>query len=202
MSHKSDTNGVMTRPKLDGPVSEGGLENSRSILNNFVTSKLASPLRKRKADFQSDSLTRAKIKFHFNLFQLALISMCPCVSWRSLSLKRYLLMKGKEKLFFQLDILNYLKKMQLLDLLGYILLDADENIIIQFLSKPSISLAQRTDIYERINKINNVDTTEINELYSAIQRLTNNQNKTDIQKRLFHLTRSEMGLWIKRMKDL
>ena len=124
------------------------------------------------------------------------------MSWKSLGIKSFLLGKAKEKLFFQLDVLNYLKKMQLIDLLGYTFLSPEENTILQFLSKPSISLAQRTDIYDKINTLNNVGMKEVDELYNAIRHLYDNKNKSEMQKRLFSLTKSEMGMWIKRIQEL
>lgn len=127
--------------------------------------------------------------------------ICPCASWKKLKKKKNLLKKAKEKLFFQLDILNFLKKMQLIDLIDYVLLEPEENTILQFLSKPSVSLAQRTDIYDRIHQINNVELKEVDELYDAIKKLKNKKFKNEMQKRLYNLTKSEMGLWIKRIKD-
>ena len=165
--------------------------------NNFISqgkAKKFSDLAKMKS--------RTRINFHFNIVELFIITACPCCIWKSLSVKRHLLAKAKEKLFFQLDVLNYLKKMQFLDLLGYSLLEPEENTVLQFLSKPSISLAQRSDIYDRINKINNVNSQEIDEVYSAIKTLSKNKEDNQMRARLYNLTKSEMGLWIKKIQDL
>ena len=142
------------------------------------------------------------INFHFTFFELVLLYVCPCLSWKNFTNKKNLLNKAKTKLFFQLDVLNYLKKMQLLELLTYALLDPEESIILHFLSKPSISLAQKSDLFEKINKVNAVNSKEVNELYTAMKDLEERENKTEMQKRLYNLAKSETGMWIKRVQNL
>ena len=178
-------------------------------MNNFMpienqSSAKTTKIAKSKFYEQSirlEQMAYNQINIHFNIFHLIVNSVCPCVSWKKLKVKKYLLGKAREKLFFQLDVLNYLKKMQLLELLVYALLEPEENTILQFLSKPSISLAQKTDIYDRIHQTNNFDFKEIDELYTAVRKLASKSDKTEMQKRLFNITRSEMGLWIKRIKE-
>ena len=92
--------------------------------------------------------------------------------------------------------------MQLLELLTYALLDPEESIILHFLSKPSISLAQKSDLFEKINKVNAVNSKEVNELYTAMKDLEERENKTEMQKRLYNLAKSETGMWIKRVQNL
>ena len=139
------------------------------------------------------------IQFRFNLIELMFIIICPGCPWRRLKLKGILLKKARKKFFFQLDVLNYLKKMQMLDLLTFTLLEPEENTIIQFLSKPSISLAQRKDIYDKIQRVNNIDSKEVEELYNALKHFSGNQQQTPVQQRLFKLTKKEMGILIKKI---
>ena len=90
--------------------------------------------------------------------------------------------------------------MQQLEILNYSLLEPYENIIVQFLSKPSISLAQKRDVYDKIRGFTEINLNEANELYSSIKQLHDNKEKTNFQKRLFKLAKGEVGKLIKKMK--
>ena len=109
-------------------------------------------------------------------------------------MKNILLAKARKKLYFQLDILTYLKNMQLLELLNFILLDPKENIILKVLSKPSISLVNRIDIYDQLHLKYNVDINdeEMNQFYGAMKLLHDKKNRTSIEDRMFKIASVEM----------
>lgn len=130
------------------------------------------------------------------------VSFLPFCAWRKLKKKKLLLEKAKMKFFFQLNILNYLKNMQLIDLLGYTLLEPSENTIIQFLSKPCISLAHKKDIYDKIHSINDIEAKEIDKLHESIKELYEIKNKTPLQKRLLKMTKMEMTVLMKKIKKV
>lgn len=90
--------------------------------------------------------------------------------------------------------------MQIIDIINYSLLETNENIIVQFLSKPSISLAQKKDLHDKIHSLNDINATEADELYTAIRNIYNLKEKTNFQKRLLRLTKIEMGKLMKKMK--
>lgn len=137
---------------------------------------------------------------HYNLCEILFVMICPILSWKKLKKKNSLFKKGKDKLFFQLDVLNYLKHMQLLDILNYILLNNEENIIVQFLSKPSISLAQKKDIQDKLNSVNSINLKEADELFFATKQLFEKKEKSPMEKRLLKLTKGEVGILIQKMK--
>lgn len=132
------------------------------------------------------------IPFKYSIVELVFIFLLPCFQWKSLKKKNILLEKAKIKLYFQLDILTYLKNMQLLDLLNYVLLEKNENVILHFLSKPAISFANRDDIYDKLHNVNNINKNEIDDFYSSVQTLLNKTDKTSIEKRICHLTNLEL----------
>lgn len=90
--------------------------------------------------------------------------------------------------------------MQQLEILNYSILEPNENIIVQFLSKPSISLAQKKDVYDKIRSVTDININEANELYSSIKQLYDKKEKSNFQKRLLKLTRGELGKLIKKIK--
>ena len=135
-----------------------------------------------------------KITLQYSIIELLFVFICPCCAWKKLRMKNILLAKARKKLYFQLDILTYLKNMQLLELLNFILLDPKENIILKVLSKPSISLVNRIDIYEQLHLKYNVDINEeeMNQFYGAMKLLHDKKNRTSIEDRLFKIASVEM----------
>lgn len=141
------------------------------------------------------------IPFKYNIIELIFIFLFPCFEWKSLKRKNILLEKAKSKLFFQLDILTYLKNMQLLDLLNYVVFEKHENTIVRFLSKPSISFANRNDIYDQIHTVNNINSNEIDEFYSSVKYLFGKENKNSKEERLCHITMIELNELLKNSYD-
>ena len=84
--------------------------------------------------------------------------------------------------------------MQLLELLNYVILEKHENLILKILSKPSISLVNRMDIYEQLHMKYNVDITdkEMKEFYLCMRYLADKNNKTNQEERLFKIASVEM----------
>ena len=138
---------------------------------------------------------------YYNIIEILYVLVCPSCSWRKLKKKNILFQKGIKRLFFQLDVLNYIKHMQQLEILNYSILEPYENVIVQFLSKPSISLAQRKDAYDQIRTINDINTQEANEVFFAITQLLCNKEKSNFQKRLQKLTKYEVRALFRKMKD-
>ena len=135
-----------------------------------------------------------EIMLKYSIIELLFVFICPCLSWEKLRLKNILLDKARKKLYFQLDILTYLKNMQLLELLNYVMLEKHENLILKILSKPSISLVNRMDIYEQLHMRYNVDITdkEMKEFYSSMNYLSDKTNKTNQELRLYKIASIEM----------
>ena len=107
-------------------------------------------------------------------------------------MKYELFLLGQKKLFFQLDILNYLEKIQQIELCNYILLNPKDNKMIRFLAKPTINLKNSKDIYEEIfydkKNINN----DLDEIYKYYQNLKKKKLKTQLENRLYKLAKKQM----------
>ena len=133
-------------------------------------------------------------KLDYNLFELIIYFICPCCICRNL--KKKLKFSNKRKnLFFQLDILTYIKNNQTLEILTYILLEPYQRTMLKFLSKPSISLVNKINIIEKINEHLCIDITddELNEFLSMFKYLQNNIYKNNNEQRLFQLVNVEMN---------
>ncbi len=150
-------------------------------------------------------LERKKIKIHpkkkehiifkFNICELFVYIICPCCMCKKLKMKINLTNKGNKNIYFQLDILTYIKNNQTLEILTYILLEPYQRTMLKFLSKPSISLVNKINIIEKINEHLCIDITddELNEFLSMFKYLQNNIYKNNNEQRLFQLVNVEMN---------
>ena len=139
-------------------------------------------------------LKKGPITLKYSIIELLFVFICPYCSWEKLRLKNILLAKARKKLYYQMDILTYLKNMQLLELLNYILLNSQESAILKVLAKPSISLVNRIDIYEQIHQRCNVDLNEeeMKEFISSMKYLYDKKNKTPQEERLYKIASIEL----------
>lgn len=137
---------------------------------------------------------KGPITLQYSIIELLFVFICPCCAWEKLRLKNILLAKARKKLYYQMDILTYLKNMQLLELLNYILLNSKEASILKVLAKPSISLVNRIDIYEQIHQRCNVDLNEeeTKEFISSMKYLYDKKNKTPQEERLYKIASIEL----------
>ena len=88
--------------------------------------------------------------------------------------------------------------MQQLDLLCYTLLNPRELNMINFISKPSISLVNEIDLYQKILlKYNaNISQKEINEFVDFVKILINKNKKTKVENNLLNLATAQLNNFI------
>ena len=91
-----------------------------------------------------------------------LLSAIFCCNKR-LKKKADLIEKGEEKVFFYMDVLTYIKRMQEIDILKYIILSKNQLNLFDFLSRPSIATADfENEISKRLEEEqNNFDSLSI-----------------------------------------
>ena len=114
---------------------------------------------------------------------------------KKLKMKINLTNKGNKNIYFQLDILTYIKNNQTLEILTYILLEPYQRTILKFLSKPSISLVNKLNIMEQLTEdiYIGINENELNEFCKKFNYLQNINSKNKIEKRLLHLVNVEMS---------
>ena len=114
------------------------------------------------------------MKIKLNYCETFKVYICSCCLFGNSKKKYSFLFKSKINLYYHLDILTYLIKMQQLEILNYVILEDYKYKIIQFLSKPSISLIN--DGNEEINN-NNINVFKIIKSQNDIKI---NNNEIDI----------------------
>jgi len=134
-----------------------------------------------------------------NCYEMIIYFICPYCALKKLKEKNILFNKGKNQLFFQLDIISYLRKVQQIELLNYIILDPGKNTILDFLSKPLISYHKENNFYNKIalRYNNNITENEIENFIKYYKYLFNKDNKSHIEKRLFKLSKIYINSFIK-----
>ncbi len=111
--------------------------------------------------------------------------------------------ENADKIFNKnLDIINYMKKMQEIDIVKYLILDNETLDLMNFLSKPSVSIGQRVNEDEEYlkfffpsEKINSINFTNINNLKNSYDNIIIRDNHNKVDKRilkLFHIQLQEM----------
>ena len=103
--------------------------------------------------------------------------------------------KAKKRLNFQMDVLTYLKNSQLIELLNYIILEPYQSILLKFISKPSVSLVNKIDIFEKIIYKNNFEITEkeFENFEKSLKFLFEKKVKNNLEKRLLNLLNLEIN---------
>ncbi len=156
-----------------------------NLKTNFFINQKKSLINEKKRKIHDN---QHKIKHNF--FEIIIYFIFPCCSCKKLNEKNILFDKGKKQLFFQLDILSYLRKAQQIELINYVLLEPGESIVLEFLSKPLISYSKHNNIHKKIalgyNKIS--ESKEIVNFVKYYNYLFNKKNKSNIEKRLLNLS--------------
>jgi hypothetical protein len=160
-----------------------------NLKTNFFINQKKSLINEKKRKIHDN---QHKIKHNF--FEIIIYFIFPCCSCKKLNEKNILFDKGKKQLFFQLDILSYLRKAQQIELINYVLLEPGESIVLEFLSKPLISYSKHNNIYKKIalgyNKIS--ESKEIVNFVKYYNYLFNKKNKSNIEKRLLNLSTTQI----------
>lgn len=181
--------------KIDDISSEKNMKENKAISSNILVRKDSIFKIKKKTILQvKDSkslqlLAKNSAHVKINLFEYIVIMAFPFCKWNNLKFKHKLFEKGFQKLCYQLDVITYLKKMQQIELMNYVVLNPNQNTMINFLAKPSISYSNEKDAYDYLQLKYNVDISdeEINEFFNYIKYLHEKKKKTKIEQRLYDL---------------
>ena len=104
--------------------------------------------------------------------------------------------KARNNFFYNLDIQVFMKKMNLIDIYGYILFEPYQNVILKFLSTPLISIYQCDfNVINHLNKLLSLDFNyqDINNFISSYNKLNDFKEKTKGEIRLSNIINIEMG---------
>jgi hypothetical protein len=137
-----------------------------------------------------------KAELDYNVFEIFFMSIFSCCLCKNLKKKKDIYDKSTEILFTKMDIIAYLKNMQILNVLNKLILSQEERDILKFLSKPSINVNE--DDEENKNNFDSIFTSNLNEneiqdFWKNYEQLKNKQNKTEIESRLVEYTTNNLN---------
>ena len=163
-------------------------ERTISIHHKNLSERRAS-LEVEKLEKHAKILAKMKKPIFFTCYEV-ILRKCFSKS-KKLNLKNLLYRKASKKMNYYLDVLTYVKKVQEIDILKYLLLDKDQVKMFNFLTKPTISMiySDSDDIYQNIqqnrekhSKIDNQELEEIIKSYNSVK-----EKDDDFNNRLFYL---------------
>ena len=138
-----------------------------------------------------------KAELNYNVFEIYFMSIFSCCLCKNLKKKKEIYDKSTEILFTKMDIIEYLKNMQILNVLNKLILSKEERNILKFLSKPSINVNEDENDENNNNFdcifTSNLNENEIKEFWKNYDDLKNKNNKNDIQNRLSEYTTNNLN---------
>jgi len=122
--------------------------------------------------------------------------------WISKGMKRRksIILKGEERVHYYLDVFNYIKKMQEIDLLTYCIFDQDQFKLFEYLSKPPVKFdGQDFNVYnEFLNRqvsYKSIDKDEIENLYKAYNNIRKKEDLLFEDIKLLRLVNAEVKFY-------
>ncbi len=133
--------------------------------------------------------------FKMNSFEVIIMKVNCC--FKKYKEREGILKIGEKKMFFYLDVMTYLKKMQELDVLKYILLSADQLFLFNFLSKPALSTSDITNsVYKEFEfeqrKPLSLTKDEIKQIHECYGNILNQNTLNNLDKKLVNLIDAEI----------
>ena len=147
---------------------------------------LDAKITKKKNNFSANVIPN----LHLNLMEIMITLFCPFLISKKLKKKNLLLKNEKKKFFENLDILTYLKNLQQIQVLNYILFEKYQINLIEFISKPCISLVNE---YSNNNNIKKKDENlEIEKFFEYYKILIKKKNKNNFEIKLNEIIENEI----------
>lgn len=135
-----------------------------------------------------------QITMNYNVCQILLKTFCCCFQGKKYRMKQKLFERGYKKFSYDMDILTYIRKMHEMDILKYLILNAQQITLFNFLSKPSVSLLSNNELIDSLPEKFDVkfNKEEIDALHNNFNEMIvcNYQSKFD--KKLLTLVASEI----------
>jgi hypothetical protein len=178
--------------------------------NNSGTTIINNMEIKRKLNFEKNKKEESNIKkasiiknvknmdltLPFKICESMIIYICVCCMTKQLKLKKTLYERGQKKLFIQLDILTYLEKINQIELCNNVLMNQKQVKLIHFLSKPNISIYNKSsDIFDELYKNNHYNflyQNQIDSVFKYYLSLKKKLNKTPYEERLLKIAQIQI----------
>ena len=140
---------------------------------------------------KKEEITAEKIKYDFNICELIGATICKCCQSKDLKIKYNLNEKANSILYSKLDIVLYVRNMILFDILNETFLGLDVKDVVNFLSRPIISLNGKEQ-NELAIFYHSYKSDDFNKFYDEIKDLSQKSNKRKEETELITLTNKQL----------
>lgn len=170
--------------------------NENVNLNNNNKIKELENINKNYNKLNIDCLKNNEVQYKFNFFDIFIISFFSCcICNKKLNKKKIVYEKAQEIFYYQMNILCYLKNMQIISILNKIILNDEQRNLLKFLSKPIINLNGKIDNFDSFFN-EKIEKNEIEEFINDYKILLEKENKSNKEKRLFKLINDDLNNFI------
>jgi hypothetical protein len=132
-----------------------------------------------------------KVLYDFNIFEVLGSTVCRCCQSKELKVKYTLNQKANTILFSKLDIVLYVRNMILFDIMNETFLGTGIKDVINFISRPIISLKGK-EKNELKMFYNNYKSSDFDKFYNEISDMTQKSEKRTEEKLLISLTNKHL----------
>ena len=109
--------------------------------------------------------------------------------------KKIIYEKAQEIFYYQMNILCYLKNMQIISIINKIILNDEQRDLLKFLSKPIINIKGEINNFDFFFD-ENIEKNDVEKFLNNYKKLKDKENKTEEEKRLFNLINSDLNNFI------
>lgn len=140
---------------------------------------------------QIDDKNNKKISFYFNLYEVIISSCLKCFMTKKMRLKYKLKSKATNFLYKRLDIVSYIRNLIIIELINHYLLDDNKKNIINFLSRPKLSINSKEN--KELDKFyDDYYDHDFEKLFYITSELAKNKYKIRKGKRLIYLINHDL----------
>ena len=145
----------------------------------------------RKDEISNNIAPQMKLNYSFNVFEIIISSFCKCCMSKNLALKNNIYRKANDILLNKLDIVIYIRNMILIDIINETLFTENKMGIINFLSRPLLSI-NKNDNYDSPEFYQNYNENNFIKFYDDISELIQKTNKKEKEKNLILLVNKSL----------
>ena len=132
-----------------------------------------------------------KIENSFNIFEVIISQFFKCCLCKTIKIKNDMNEKANKIIFRKMDVIVYVRNMILLDLFNQNSLDDNKKNIINFLSRPIISLDKKAKT--KFNEFyGNYKEKDFNRFYGSVQELVKRPKKNEVEAGLINITNEHL----------
>ena len=138
---------------------------------------------------------KSKVPNDFNIFEIVITQFLCCCMTKNMKIKNGANEKAREVLFKQMDINSYVRNMILFNIMNQTMIDERQKVILNFLSRPLISIDQKNrNAFDEFYK--NYKEKDFNRYYDQIQELAQKQKKEEREEKLISISNERLKAFV------